>query len=601
MHEETARRPFISRSLPGEHTAPNSLSASLPTTTNINFSVPTQQVNTTTSNISSPSSSSSVQNNNNNVNNNNIAEDNFAKLRRTRRSLSTSYSSQSLLKRSLSIKPRAQSNLYPAVNNSNNNNSPSYPPTPTTTESDASNRSSFEDFDYSSPSTPFTVTNSGSTSSSSSLNSPLLASLSTSDASPVNQTAFPFYTRERHHSLFVLSGKSSNSYLQGNQPSPNTSMTTGQIYNPNQNSSSSVQPQFSTSITQSPSSSQLQQSHPISSGSNVSTTGGSGGGSDSSTTTSLSQQKSPLQPMQRRPSGASSQLKRLLSIKSENYPSNPTSLYSDSETDSIETDSDAYFTNDEQSFVFSSSVKRRPSFQRSPTLRFFPDLSVDAEENHLSNLHIIDEGSPEFTFPKVKRKLLKDLEEAKCRADKSIMIILENWYQSHQYQELLSELLYDGWSDDDDKQSSHIAIRRNNSQRTLSKSVGGNNNNNNNEENGGDIQNNNNNSTLISDTDDEAALPSNNKKSLVSTKTSISNAKNKQFMHKMESVSLHGDAKPKNILFKQRKTSERRLIHSNSWPPSILSKCLDNILKCIYVKRSTREGILIIYSLFLMF
>ncbi|CAG8482877.1 23179_t:CDS:10 [Rhizophagus irregularis] len=506
MHEETARRPFISRSLPGEHTAPNSLSASLPNTTTNNFSVPTQQVNTTTSNISSPSSSStSVQNNNNNnVNSTNIAEDNFAKLRRTRRSLSTSYSSQSLLK------------------------------------SDASNRSSFEDFDYSSPSTPFTVTNSGSTSSSSSLNSPLLASFSSSDTSPINQTAFPFYTRERHHSLFVLSGKSSNSYLQGNQPLSNTSTTNGQIYNPNQNSSSIVQPQFSTSISQSPSSSLLQQQlHSISSGSNsVSTTGVSGGGSDSSTATSLCQQKLPLQPIQRRPSGASSQLKRLLSIKSENYPSNPTSLYSDSETDSIETDSDAYFTNDEQSFVFPSSVKRRPSFQRSPTLRFFPDLSVDAEENHLSNLHIIDEGSPEFTIPKVKRKLLKDLEEAKCRADKSIMIILENWYQSHQYQELLSELLYDGWSDDDDKQSSHIAIRRNNSQRTLN---------------------------------DEAALPSNNKKSLVSTKSSISNAKNKQFMHKMESMSLHGDAKPKNILFNQRKTFERRLIHSNSWPPSILT------------------------------
>jgi hypothetical protein len=589
MDEET-RKQFTSRSLPGEHITPNSLPASLPTTTNINL-VPAQQVSNTTntnttSNISSPSSSSSVNNNNNN---NNTAEDNFAKLRRTRRSLSTSYSSQSLLKRSLSIKPRASVSNPSANNSNNNNNSPTYPPTPTTaTESDASNRSSFEDFDYSSPNTPITGTNSGSTSSNSSLNSPLL---STSDTST---TAFPFYTRERHHSLFVLSGKSSNIISsQGNQIFPPLTTTSAPAtstmshsYFPQQNSASSstAQAQFSSSLTQSPVPSQYLLQQPCS----VS-------GNDASTTSSFGQQKFPLQPIQRRPSGASSQLKRLLSIKSENYPA---SLYSDSETDSIETDSDAYFTNDEQSFVFpSSSMKRRPSFQRSPTHRFFPDLSIDAEENHLSNLHIIDEGSPEFTFPKVKRKLIKELEEAKCRADKRIMIILENWYQSHQYQELLSELLYDGWSDDDDKQSSPIAIRRNNSQRTLSKSVGGNKNNDNNEGSGGDgIRNNNdnnNNSTLISDTDDEATLPPNNKKSLA--KSSTAAAKNKQFTHKIESMSLHGDSNPKNIVFLQKKCSERRLIHSNSWPPSILGRCF-----CYLERKYREEKIFLFYLIFFL-
>ncbi|CAG8802311.1 15082_t:CDS:2, partial [Gigaspora rosea] len=168
-----------------------------------------------------------------------------------------------------------------------------------------------------------------------------------------------------------------------------------------------------------------------------------------------SQQKLSHQPIQRRQSGASSQLKRLLSLKSESYPLNTPSLYSDSETDSLETDSDAYITNDEH--FLSSSIKRKPSFQKS---RFFPDLSIDAEQNRLSNLHIIDDGSPEFTFPKVKRKLLKDLEEAKSRADKRIMVILDNWYKSHQYQELLSEFLYDGWSDDDDIQPSPINIQK---------------------------------------------------------------------------------------------------------------------------------------------
>ncbi|CAG8530046.1 8585_t:CDS:2 [Funneliformis caledonium] len=531
MHEEENRRPLLSRSLPGEHTVPNSLPASLSTTTNINLAVQPQQqrqANTSNTNTFSNISSSSP----------------------TRRSLSTSNSSQSLLKKSLSIKPRAQSNLYPAAtnspttnNNSSSSNSPLYSPstpTTTTTESDTSNRSSFEDFDYSSPGT-------GSISSSSSLNSPLFAS-STSDTSTTN---FPFYTRERHQSLVVFSGRSSNitTSLQGNQVFPQPTTTTSAPTNStigytchqlNSNSSSASQPQFSSPQSLFYSHHPQQQLFPISPG-----LGSAGGGDDdisTTTSTSLCQQKT-TKPMQRRPSGASSQLKRLLNLKSENYPSNPNSLYSDSETDSIETDSDAYVTNDEQSsLVLSSSMKRRPSFQRSPTHRFFPDLSVDAEENHLSNLHIIDEGSPEFTFPKVKRKLLKDLEETKCRADKSIMQILETWYQSYQYQELLSELFYDGWSDDDDKQSSPIAVRRSNSQRTLSKSA--------------------------------TSLPSNHKKlltpSISPTTYAQYNNNNKQITHKMESISLHGDTKPKDIIF-QRKASERRLIHSNSWPQSILA------------------------------
>ncbi|CAJ0646832.1 7599_t:CDS:2 [Entrophospora sp. SA101] len=189
--------------------------------------------------------------------------------------------------------------------------------------------------------------------------------------------------------------------------------------------------------------------------------------------------------------------------------SSTSSFYSDSETESLETDSDAYFTNDElppSSFTFSSSVKRRPSFPRSPTtIRFFPDLSIDAQENHLSDLYIIDESSPEFAFPKVKRKLLKDLEEAKRRADQAITVLLRHWYQSHRYQELLSELSYDGWSDDEDKQPL-VVIRRNNSQRTL------------------------------------------------------------------KSVSLHGDiTSPKKISIKKKRT-ERRFIHSNSWPPCVLGE-----------------------------
>ncbi|CAG8441902.1 11862_t:CDS:10 [Diversispora eburnea] len=365
MHEET-RRPFISRSLPGEHIAPNSLPTSL-STTPITFQTPTSTLTVPTAQTASG------------------MEDNFAKMRRTRRSHSTSSSSQSLLKRSLSIKPKTQSNLY---------SSNLFP----ANESDTSNRSSFEEFDFSSPGTPFTGTNSGSTSSSSSLSSPYF-------------TPLPFYQRERHHSLFVLSGKSSNQSV----IPPLQQLEDIQV----SQTSKKVPPQ-SPDFLQS----------------------------------SIHQQKFPQPTNQRRPSGASSQLKRLLCMKSDNYPTN-TSLYSDSETDSLETDSDAYATNDEQpsSFTLSSSVKRRPSFQRSPTKRFFPDLSVDAEENHLNDLHIIDEGSPDFTFPKVKRKLLKDLEETKCKADRKIMNILENWYQSHQYQELLTDLLYDGWSDDDDKQA----------------------------------------------------------------------------------------------------------------------------------------------------
>ncbi|CAG8601869.1 18016_t:CDS:10, partial [Acaulospora morrowiae] len=436
MQEET-RRPFISRSLPGEHIAPNSLPTSLSTTTPLTFQTPTSTltvpaVQTTASGM----------------------EDNFAKLRRTRRSLSTS-SSQSLLKKSLSVKPKAQSNhyLFPA------------------NESDISNRSSFDEFDYSTPGTP----NSGSTSSSSSLNSPYLANFSL--GGNVNH---PTYQRERHRSLFVLSAQSEHEDAQ----LLHQSTTHQQQFLP---PSPSIPP-------------------------------------------SVSQQKLPNQ---RRPSGAttSSQLKRLLC---NNLPSN-TFLYSDSETDSLE-DSDAYVTNDEQPSSFTPSpVRRRPSFQRSPTHRFFPDLSVDAEENHLNGLHIIDERSPEFTFPKVKRKLLKDLERSKSRADKEIFNILENWYQSHQYQELLNEYLYDGWSDDDDTQTP-VNVERNSINRIT------------------------NNSNLISDTDDES----------LESKFKKDNQFKASQKRNSISVSLQGNSKPKNIII-QRKDSERRLGHSNSWPPSILA------------------------------
>ncbi|CAG8657511.1 1158_t:CDS:2, partial [Scutellospora calospora] len=294
---------------------------------------------------------------------------------RNRRSLSTS-SSQSLLKKSLSIKPRALSNLYPSNLLS---------ATEGDTNISVNNRSSFEDFDYSTSGNPFTGTNSGSNSSSSSSNSPYLSS-------------FPFYQRERHHSLF-------------------------------------------------------------------------------------------------------------------------------------------------STYAFSSSVKRKPSFQRCS--RFFPDLSIDAEQNHLSNLHIIDDGSPEFTFPKVKRKLLKDLEEAKSRADKRIMMILDNWYKSHQYQELLSEFLYDGWSDDDDMQAPPLKIQKSSSQRTLSKMTV---------------------SPAISDTDDEASPL--NKLFLEAKLINKDELVKDKITHKMESMSLHGNTKPKNITkrnknFKKRMTAIYDLLHFN--------------------------------------
>ncbi|CAG8769561.1 15784_t:CDS:1, partial [Racocetra persica] len=152
-----SRRPF-SRSLPGEHTAPKSLPASLPTTP-VTFQIPTSSLTVPTTQQATGVEGKLVK-------------------ARNRRSLSTS-SSQSLLKKSLSIKPRALSNLYPSNLLS-------------TIEGDANNRSSFEDFDFSTSGLPFIGTNSGSNSSSSSSNSPYL-------------TSFPFYQRERHHSLFVLS------------------------------------------------------------------------------------------------------------------------------------------------------------------------------------------------------------------------------------------------------------------------------------------------------------------------------------------------------------------------------------------------------------
>ncbi|RIB15848.1 hypothetical protein C2G38_1553810 [Gigaspora rosea] len=448
MHE--SRRPFISRSLPGEHTAPKSLPASLPTTP-VTFQIPT-------SSLTVPAAQQATG-----------IEGKLVKPR-NRRSLSTS-SSQSLLKKSLS-KPRALSNLYPSNLLS-------------TIEGDANNRSSFEDFDFSTPGILPTGTNSGSNSSSSSSNSPYL-------------TSFPFYQRERHHSLFVLSQPQ-----QQQQQRPSTLLQQQNLQNllhvPSTQSSTAV----------------------------------------SSTS---SQQKLSHQPIQRRQSGASSQLKRLLSLKSESYPLNTPSLYSDSETDSLETDSDAYITNDEH--FLSSSIKRKPSFQKS---RFFPDLSIDAEQNRLSNLHIIDDGSPEFTFPKVKRKLLKDLEEAKSRADKRIMVILDNWYKSHQYQELLSEFLYDGWSDDDDIQPSPINIQKKSSQRTLNKEMA---------------------SPIISDTDDEASHKDKLLPEVKSMKKDI--LLKDKITHKMESMSLYGNTKPKNILRKS-KNFKRRLVHSNSWPSSILT------------------------------
>ncbi|CAG8773342.1 22145_t:CDS:2, partial [Gigaspora rosea] len=173
--DKELRRPFTSRSLPGERITPSSLPASL--STPITF--PSQN-----SALMAPTVQQAI-----------APEDHFSKQRRTRRSLSTSSSSQSLLKRSLSYKPRSQSNMSPA------------------TESDTSNRSSFEDFDFSTPGTPYaspnsglnSSLNSGSNSSCSSLNNLYFTSLSSNGAS---HHAFPFYQRERHHSLFVLSGKS---------------------------------------------------------------------------------------------------------------------------------------------------------------------------------------------------------------------------------------------------------------------------------------------------------------------------------------------------------------------------------------------------------
>src|SRR6185369_3439248 len=129
------RHPYISRSLPGEHST--HLPASLPpTSVSVSPSLsPSLSPNPALAVLPIPSSQ----------------VDDYFKARRTRRSLSTSSSSQSLLKRSLSPKPRAHSGLYP----------PSvYPGTPESENN--SQRSSFEDFDYSTSGTPFNSVPTGS-------------------------------------------------------------------------------------------------------------------------------------------------------------------------------------------------------------------------------------------------------------------------------------------------------------------------------------------------------------------------------------------------------------------------------------------------------
>ncbi|KAG9290882.1 hypothetical protein G9A89_011032 [Geosiphon pyriformis] len=482
MHEERIKNPFTSRSLPGEHTASKGLPSSLPTNTGTLLNPATSS---TVGQTSSPQDELS----------------NHKFTRRTRRSLSTSASSQSLLKKSLALKPRVQSTLYP-------------PNLCTANESEISQRSSFEEYDDSAPGSP----NSGTTSTNSSLNSPYLASLPSSH---------PALQRERHHSLFLLSGKFPNSSPQAiNQFSPPRHHQHPTLQNQSQYISTQTQMYFPASA---PSSSPLQHS-------------------------SLSYQpKIPLAQLQRSPSGANSQLKRLFNLRSENYASSNSSPYSDSETDSLETDSDHYFTNDEQTSLSRSlsSITRRPSFPQSPTYRFFPDLAAEAEENHVSHLHIIDERSPEFAFPKVKRKILKDLEDAKYRANRAILLILEEWRKSHQYKEQLSELLYDVWSDDEDKPEP-IINKRNNSQRALGHT----------------------NNILVSDTDDES-FPMKNKRIslssdlkgkrphslLVTEPDDIKFARKELFTSSNETIT-----NSKNVI-----RPKKSMVQSNSWPPSVLA------------------------------
>ncbi|CAG8541479.1 11750_t:CDS:10 [Ambispora leptoticha] len=642
MQGERPSKPFTSRSLPGEHSSPNNLPSSinnLPSSISITAIVgaavggAAALVSTTsasTSPVSLPATRQQKNQNSSSVTSSSVnTSQNISSLnppptahqldltnnkftRRTRRSLSTSSSSQSLLKKSLALKPRTQSNLYPnlfpspqtspplpspSTSSTTTNNLTSPSTSTTTNESDTSQRSSFEDFDdYSTPGTPFSTTNSNVTSASSSLNSPHFSSL------PPNHLAF---SRDRHHSLFVLSakynvigGSSSSNNQQAISPISLSNSHNSSILSPSSPSAThdntvSVSGSGPRNIPGKQNQSQIQlhpMLFPASAPSSSPLTH-----SSSLTFTA----KPPLTQLQRSPSGANSQLKRLFNLKSENYASSNSSPYSDSETDSIETDSDAYITNDEQSSrpptttTSSSSMKRRTSFQKSPTHRFFPDLSAEAEENLVSHLHIIDERTPDFAFPKVKGKLLKDLEEAKSHADRKIRTILENWHQSHQYQEQISELLYDGWSDDDEKPEP-IVIKRNNSQRTLS-NMG--------------------NNPMVSDTDDEGfsrkdirTLTSESNSSATSAScvtvirpqslliadTAPSSRSNSISGPTEEALALASLSKTpivseannnidtnfittvsssttfKNVI-RQKKSIERRMVHSNSWPPSVLA------------------------------
>ncbi|CAG8437191.1 10667_t:CDS:10 [Ambispora gerdemannii] len=567
MQEERPSKPFASRSLPGEHSSPNNLSSSISLTAIVGAAVGGVAALAATSSVAStlsvPSPATQQQKNHNSLSSSSVSTSQNTTLlnppstahqqhdlsnhkftRRTRRSLSTS-SSQSLLKKSLALKPRT-------------NNSTSTSTSSTTNDSDTSQRSSFEDCDdYSTPGTPFSTSNSNTTSASSSLNSPHVSSLSS------NHFAF---ARDRHHSLFVLSAK--NNLISGINSNNQSAISPTSLSNPHNPS------------ILSPSSSSITHNNTVSvSGSGPQNIPGQQNKSQSqlhpmlfpasapSSSPLTHSSKPPLTQLQRSPSGANSQLKRLFNLKSENYASSNSSPYSDSETESLETDSDPYNTNDELSRSITSSMKRRPSFPKSPTYRFFPDLSAEAEENLVSHLHIIDERTPEFAFPKVKPKLLKDLEEAKNRADHEIRIILENWHQSHQYQEQISELLYDVWSDDDDKPAP--TIKRNNSQRTLS-NMG--------------------NNPLVSDTDDEASFANVKRPhSLLIAETAHSSRSNSISSPYDEALLISNLLKTPTVseininnsndtnitttvnAIRPKKSIERRMVHSNSWPPTVLA------------------------------
>ncbi|CAG8627203.1 16479_t:CDS:10, partial [Gigaspora rosea] len=101
--------------------------------------------------------------------------------------------------------------------------------------------------------------------------------------------------------------------------------------------------------------------------------------------------------------------------------------------------------------------------------------------------------------------------------------------------------------DDDDIQPSPINIQKKSSQRTLNKEMA---------------------SPIISDTDDEASHKDKLLPEVKSMKKDI--LLKDKITHKMESMSLYGNTKPKNILRKS-KNFKRRLVHSNSWPSSILT------------------------------